>query len=580
MSNSNNSVPFKKSIRSEDFIDLNNSILIIDEVHNLFRPLATQRKHHDYLKAQLIDPKKYPGLKVVILTATPGDNVEDVMNLLNIVRDPTRSTIKPPNVDDNGDLQKFRDSIRGLVSFLDLSGDRSRFPTVKDNNPRMFPMSDTQFQKYVEAYKKTVKENKATDYDKLAKDNQLNKYWAPARKYSNMLYTWGKEVNKMEEFSAKMPGLLETLGAYPNEKHYVYSAFYDNRDKGWSSHGILTIANFLEKELGYKKLTVREAKLLAKSGTVPSTKAKRYILVTQNELGDKDKGDDKDPEAGKLSKDAGLNLKGLMEVYNHPENRYGEYVGVMLASQSFNEGLDLKAVRHIHIFEPLLTMASDKQTIGRAARFCSHGDLDIEKGEWTVQVHRYMSDLPLGMNAIVAGPYAAPQIGPTQVEVDQVKRLEADIEEAQTVIKNLQSLKPKKGSEEAIKVAELKVLMAEKKKQLKQIAESIGSRDKSIKKNTRKRKGKLDATGVENIDKFIYNEAQSRFKLILAIYEAMKETAIDCQVLNKFHRETGHQIKCAFEKANGKAAAAMSQPVSRYPPSPYKFKNPLRPGSF
>lgn len=547
--------PEKPSIKihSEDYIDLNNTILIIDEVHNLFRPLATQRKQHDYLKKQLIDPTKFPGLKVVILTATPGDNVEDVMNLLNIVRDPTKPAIKPPNVDDAADLQMFRDSIRGLVSFFDLSGDRTRFPIVKDNSPRLFPMSDTQFSKYIEAYKKTVSEKKATDYDALAKANQLNKYWAPARKYSNMLYGYNNQ--SMEEFSAKMPGLLETISAFPNEKHYVYSAFYENREKGWGSHGILTIAKFLEKELGYTKLTVKEAQALAARGEVPSTKARRYILVTQNELGDKGE------EAGKLGKQAGMNLKALIKTFNHPENRYGEYVGVMLASQGFNEGIDLKAVRHIHIFEPLLTMASDKQTIGRAARFCSHADLDHLKGEWTVQVHRYMSDLPLGTNAVMAAPTVVP--GLTPVEQDQKTRLENDIAQAQRRIVELQEAKPKKGSSEAEQVAKLKAEIAEHKTSLKNIAKAVEARDKAIKRNTRKRKT-LDATGIENIDKFIHNEARNRFKQILGIYETMKEAAIDCQVLKKFHGSTGRIVRCAYEKENS----------SGYKPSPYPAFRP------
>ena len=574
-SKSSNSVTSKasppiKKLSADEYIDLNNSILIIDEVHNLFRPLPTQRKQHDYLKSQLIDPTKYPGLKVVILTATPGDNVEDVIHLLNIVRDPTKPAIKPPNIDDAEGMQRFRDSIRGTVSFFDLSGDKTRFPIVKDNTPRLFPMSDTQFKKYVEAYKKTVSEKKATNYDKLAKDNQLNKYWAPARKYSNMLYTWGKEVNKMEEFSAKMPGLLETISAYPNEKHYVYSSFYDNREKGWGSHGILTIAKFLEQELGYTKLTVKEANALAKAGAVPATKAKRYVLVTQNEIGDKGE------ESGKLSKSAGLNLKDIMEVYNHPENRYGEYVNVMLASQGFNEGLDLKAVRHIHMFEPLLTMASDKQTIGRAARFCSHGDLDITKGEWTVQIHRYMSDLPLGVNALVAGPSVVPQLGATEVEKDHLRRLNADVMEAQSVIEDLQSFKHAKDSVEATRIAQLKVLIKEKKKQIKLIADSVEDRDKAIRRNTRKQKSKsMDATGVENIDKFIYNEARNRFKEILAIYESMKETAIDCQVLKKFHGSTGRTIQCAYENENKNKNPSSNKPVSRYPASPYSNQDPL-----
>lgn len=34
-----------------------------------------------------------------------------------------------------------------------------------------------------------------------------------------------------------------------------------------------------------------------------------------------------------------------------------------------NEGMDLKAVRHIHLLEPLFTDAMVQQTIGRSTRF-------------------------------------------------------------------------------------------------------------------------------------------------------------------------------------------------------------------
>ena len=66
----------------------------------------------------------------------------------------------------------------------------------------------------------------------------------------------------------------------------------------------------------------------------------------------------------------------LIKIYNNPENRNGEIIHVMLASQKYNESIDLKAVSNIHFFEPLVTMARDIQTIGRAARQCSFIDLD------------------------------------------------------------------------------------------------------------------------------------------------------------------------------------------------------------
>jgi hypothetical protein len=59
-----------------------------------------------------------------------------------------------------------------------------------------------------------------------------------------------------------------------------------------------------------------------------------------------------------------------------------------------------------------------------------------------------------------------------------------------------------------------------------------------------KAKKTVDATGVENIDKFIYENATTKMKDILSLYQAMKEAAVDCQVLNKFHSSGNQDISC------------------------------------
>ena len=65
-------------------IDLNKCVLIIDEVHNLFRPLPNQKKQHEHLEKLLLS-NKYPNLNVFILTATLGDNPNEIMKLLKWV---------------------------------------------------------------------------------------------------------------------------------------------------------------------------------------------------------------------------------------------------------------------------------------------------------------------------------------------------------------------------------------------------------------------------------------------------------------------------------------------------------------
>ena len=349
----------------KEFVDLDNTLLIIDEVHNLFRPLPNQKAKHQAVEKELVDVQRHKNLKMVILTATPGDNVVDAMKLLNMIRDPfvKPELIKGPVGGDKEDVKRFIKDIRGLISYYDLSSDLSRFPKLEDSEPMKFAMSHKQFVKYLEAYNAVKKEWQ--DYDKLAAKNQLDKWWVGARRYANMLYTFEKGM-KLTEFSSKLPALLENLETqYRNkEKAYVYSSFHENRG---SSHGILMIAKQLEL-LGWKPFTMADVNAFESGKLTP---AKRYMIASQKEK----------------------HFDAFIKVYNSDENRYGELISIMVATQNFNEGLDLKAVRHIHIFEPLLTMAADLQTLGRARRYCSHAALDKAKGEWTVKVWRYMSIL-------------------------------------------------------------------------------------------------------------------------------------------------------------------------------------------
>lgn len=69
-------------------------------------------------------------------------------------------------------------------------------------------------------------------------------------------------------------------------------------------------------------------------------------------------------------------------------NAHGEEARIVVLDQKFKEGIDLYDVRHVHLFEPLLTKGDDRQVIGRALRFCGSTKLPWQPG-WKVKVHRY-----------------------------------------------------------------------------------------------------------------------------------------------------------------------------------------------
>lgn len=525
-------------LEGETYVDLENAVLIIDEVHNLFRPLPNQKKQHELLEKEILDPRRYPNMKVVILTATPGDNIPDVLKLLNIIRSPKEPEIKLDSIKSDEDIAKFKDQIRGMVSYFDMSNDTTKFPIVNDKQEFIkVPMGETQFSKYIEAYKAIKGDQK--NYEKLAKENKLSKYWEGPRKYSNMLFNFDKDMG-LSEFSNKMPFLLENIAKFPNEKHYVYSAFYTKM--GYGGQGIVGIAKEMEKK-GYKKLEVKEAKKYNAAGKLPPP-GKRYVLAITTEIGE---------EGGS----AGKNLGELIKIYNSPANKNGELIHVMLASQGFNEGIDLKAVRHIHFFEPLVTMASDKQTLGRAARYCSHADLDRSKGEWVVQIHRYMSDKP----ALKVAPDNSQLIAQLQMDIqslhsqvindgDSKKDLQDKIKQVKKVIKD-KTKKKESVREEEREVYALERLLeniAKNKDASKGIKEKIKEKEKDLKAllSGPKKKTALDPKSVDNIEEIIFKESRERMKELLTVYQCMKEAAVDCKILSKFHSLTGHSVKCAF----------------------------------
>ena len=544
-------------LKKNEVLNLNNSILVMDEVQNLFHPLPNQVQDHFYLQKHINDPTKYPKLKIVILTATPGDSVEDTIKLLNIVRDPYKLPIKVPDINSENSLNIFKESIRGTISFFDMSGDKTKFPKVNDDNFYRYPMSEKQFEAYVEAYKKTLKDNRVINFDELVKNNQAGKYWIPARRYSNMMYNLSNRM-QLKDFSSKLPHLLENIEKHKDEKHYVYTAFYER--KGYGGHGIIAIAKQLEKH-GYKKLTVAEAKKLnSENKLLPA--GKRYIMAISAEIGN----------AQENSKMVSENLNNIIKIFNSEENKEGKLIHVFLASQNFNEGLDLKAVRHIHIFEPLVTMANDKQTIGRAARQCSHSQLNLNK--WDVNIHRYLSDIPDKYKS--KDDKNKSKLEEELIELNnKILKVEKEIEYLRELKKggnnplgkkiNIPILKPNKEIKKTKPPIKPTKPPIKEVKPLKKIIKKI-KQDEILDKNQSPlkllkeeliklkhekveliKKIKSDVSDIKNIEDFIYNESRERFKIMTTLYQAMKEVAIDCTILNKFHSNITPKINCYID---------------------------------
>jgi hypothetical protein len=82
----------------------------------------------------------------------------------------------------------------------------------------------------------------------------------------------------------------------------------------------------------------------------------------------------------------------LRNVFNSKLNENGSKIKIILGSPAIKEGVSLLRVRYVHIVEPYWNMSRLEQVIGRAIRFCSHKDVDIEKRN--VKVYIYIATIP------------------------------------------------------------------------------------------------------------------------------------------------------------------------------------------
>lgn len=456
---------------------LRDAVLIIDEAHNLLKPKPGQHIEYNalvkFLNTRTSDNKPIPTqkfLKIALLTATPGNNERELVTLLNIIRrNGTQEITIPKEITAKSSSLTFKNQVSGLVSYFNMNNDTTRFPIIQTLPDNIAPMKSAQY----EAYIKALKANTNNNYEYLLKIGKLEKYFSKARKYSNTLYEYQSGV-ELSEFSSKLPVLLHNISKYDNEKHYIYSAFFHNQ--GYGGQGIRAIARILS-DRGYTKFSVADAR----KNELP-TPQKRYILALTSEIASSERGG------------AGKNMKSLMDMFNRPENKNGEYIQIFLASQNFNEGLDFKDLRNIHIFEPLVSSNAQTQTIGRAARHCSHSNLPLT--QWVVRVHRYIADFPTTI-----------KLGNTQPIRSKINELQQQIKEKKNVVEN--------------------------RKKIKQLTKELNQ---------------FDIKSVIMIDKDLDKIVSDTVTVRNFMFNVLKQQAVDCKIYQKFHESGGEKITCDEKK--------------------------------
>lgn len=445
---------------------LADALVVVDEAHTLMTPLPGQAKECEALTAFLrtADDSRTAGMRVMLLTATPGDSVRDVMTLLDVARGPAAAPLSEADLAD--DPGKVSRRLRGIVSFFDYSADLTRFPRVR-SSAHAARMSLDQA---LELGKKG-----AAIVDGGQDRAALRKMWLPARRYSNTLFQWPAGA-PMATFSGKLAALLDVVRRHPGEKHLVYSAFCERR--GYGGHGARAIVRALVEFEGYAE-------------ALSSDPGRRVALVAR-----------------------GQPVERIKRHFNAASNARGESLQVLVVTQGFNQALDLKGVRHIHVFEPLTSMEDEKQLVGRGSRMCSHAQLEYPH-EWTVTVHRYRS----------TPPDVSTLVKESSDHLIAAKAHVSAIADEQAVLKGVRG----SGAVTARR-AFLKRAITRAKGDIKAEAASA------------KRLAAVDA--VDDVDAQVYGVAKLRDDKVGVLLALMRDAAIDCEVYRTMHGRAGIEVRC------------------------------------
>jgi superfamily II DNA or RNA helicase len=385
--------------------NLNNTVIIVDEAHNI-----TNNDTYVALYKVLFNSYNF---RLILLTATPMyDNPKQIFelsNLLNINNTnfhlPIRNDLLKQ--DENGryivekvgskyinkkvikadifnitefGLSKLTQALYGKVSYL-KSNTRTN-PDVKVMGESVIPdrqgstkvvycnMSQYQYETYKIALQKDLGTRdgnipgKASSMYQNSNDASTMTY--PDNKYGKYGFysTFTQKGNKfilnnnyksvltteLEKYSCKLYQMLQNINASQDGNIFIYSNFVSN--------GGTTLIKQVLLANGFSEYS--------------GTPFKNFVVMDDNLTPDK--------------------REIYRQIFNRPDNKYGEKVRIIIGSPVVSEGITFKNVRQVHILEPWWNMSTINQIIGRAVRNKSHDALP--KDQRNVQVFKYVAHYP------------------------------------------------------------------------------------------------------------------------------------------------------------------------------------------
>ena len=396
---------------SEDTNQFDDSVIIIDESHNIFNSMSNEWNNNNPSSTKLRLYKKMldaKNSKFVILSGTPIMNKPSELSFLfNLLRYDASNKLRFPYSDTRFDNdffnitnekvelkneKKFKRRINGLVSFYE--GDEETFypDAVIDNI--YITMKNTQENIYRNALEYSNKKyesmrDEADGKDTMVFNSSLDKIKASNMTYPPYVYDittrqnmtiqrGGIDINNTTNIlSKKIAGrvfqgvfdksysgdIYDIMDNDRNDLHIdnnlkeLSSKFYYIMKKINESNGPVVVFSRFREEygVGIFQLILEQNGYNEYTNVSDTSEAPRYMTWTSSTV----------------SKN-----QALKDMFNDKRNKNGGICKVFCMTESGKEGISIRNVRQMHILEPWWNNNRDKQVIGRAIRRDSHDDLE------------------------------------------------------------------------------------------------------------------------------------------------------------------------------------------------------------
>jgi len=401
-----------------------NRYVLIDEAHNIrLRKVKTkgeEKSASNYLEISRFI-KNSLGSKIILLTATPAkDKPSEIAQTLNLIlKDEDKFDIKTFEQDYFEEMSvkpemmnDFKSRIRGLVSYLrtDVSDIKIYHAGNVDKSLRMIftktlklEMDPFQAKIYRSAYEKDAKTDggliEEVEDDEDSVSGEKSTIWKNSIQASLCVYPDGtyykddvlyyedrgifrptpKLINFITSGGKDLDNMLLNLKKLSIKYYYVIREIFDEKNRGQkffvysnvvTSGGALLFSALLEVfGMNHAPIPSRSQSMSLESiGRNPN----RYITLTGS------------------TTSSNQNDILINQIFNKKENRYGDYIRVIIGSHVVGEGLSFYHIRKVFILTPYWNNASTDQAIARAIRYKSHDDLPKE--EQNLIVYRMVSD--------------------------------------------------------------------------------------------------------------------------------------------------------------------------------------------